>query len=118
MLCNLKRIFEDNFGKFPFQNENFCAEALLPFLLRGGVQYKLAPTVDKGVASQKMCSFAALEVKEAKESDFFVLFFQVFGLGNKTYEHYNKVAIYVDKRLEELGGSRVYELGLGDDDAK
>lgn len=43
---------------------------------------------------------------------------QVFGLGNKTYEHYNKVAIYVDKRLEELGASRVYELGLGDDDAK
>lgn len=43
---------------------------------------------------------------------------QVFGLGNKTYEHYNKVAIYVDKRLEELGASRVFELGLGDDDAK
>lgn len=44
--------------------------------------------------------------------------FQVFGLGNKTYEHYNEVAIYVDKRLEELGATRVYELGLGDDDAK
>jgi hypothetical protein len=23
---------------------------------------------------------------------------------------------YVDKRLEEFGGTRVYELGLGDDD--
>ncbi|XP_063707533.1 NADPH--cytochrome P450 reductase [Culicoides brevitarsis] len=43
--------------------------------------------------------------------------YAVFGLGNKTYEHYNKVAIYVDKRLEELGATRVYELGLGDDDA-
>ncbi|KAL7738782.1 hypothetical protein ACLKA6_014557 [Drosophila palustris] len=43
--------------------------------------------------------------------------YAVFGLGNKTYEHYNKVAIYVDKRLEELGGNRVFELGLGDDDA-
>ncbi|XP_023309319.2 NADPH--cytochrome P450 reductase isoform X2 [Lucilia cuprina] len=42
---------------------------------------------------------------------------RVFGLGNKTYEHYNKVAIYVDKRLEELGATRVFELGLGDDDA-
>ncbi|XP_032581552.1 NADPH--cytochrome P450 reductase isoform X2 [Drosophila sechellia] len=42
---------------------------------------------------------------------------KVFGLGNKTYEHYNKVAIYVDKRLEELGANRVFELGLGDDDA-
>lgn len=47
-----------------------------------------------------------------------LLFSQVFGLGNKTYEHYNKVAIYVDKRLEELGASRVFEMGLGDDDAK
>ncbi|KAM3962994.1 cytochrome P450 reductase [Aphomia sociella] len=43
--------------------------------------------------------------------------YAVFGLGNKTYEHYNAVAIYLDKRLEELGASRVYELGLGDDDA-
>lgn len=42
----------------------------------------------------------------------------MFGLGNKTYEHYNEVAIYVDKRLEELGATRVFELGLGDDDAK
>ncbi|XP_034251435.1 NADPH--cytochrome P450 reductase [Thrips palmi] len=43
--------------------------------------------------------------------------YAVFGLGNKTYEHYNEVAVYVDKRLEELGGTRVYCLGLGDDDA-
>lgn len=46
------------------------------------------------------------------------LLFQVFGLGNKTYEHYNEVGIYVDRRLEELGATRVCELGLGDDDAK
>ncbi len=46
------------------------------------------------------------------------LFFKVFGLGNKTYEHYNAVGKYVDKRLTELGGVRVCELGLGDDDGK
>lgn len=43
---------------------------------------------------------------------------KVFGLGNKTYEHYNAVGKYVDKRLEEVGGIRVCELGLGDDDGK
>ncbi|XP_061395304.1 NADPH--cytochrome P450 reductase [Musca vetustissima] len=51
------------------------------------------------------------------EVDLTGLNYAVFGLGNKTYEHYNKVAIYVDKRLEELGATRVFELGLGDDDA-
>lgn len=43
---------------------------------------------------------------------------QVFGLGNKTYEHYNEMAKYVDKRLHELGATRVHEVGMGDDDAK
>ncbi|KAK0415662.1 hypothetical protein QR680_012048 [Steinernema hermaphroditum] len=43
--------------------------------------------------------------------------FSVFGLGNKTYEHYNEMGKFFDRRLEELGAERVYELGLGDDDA-
>lgn len=44
--------------------------------------------------------------------------YAVFGLGNKTYEHYNKVAKYLDERLVQLGAERVFELGLGDDDGK
>ncbi|XP_029637530.1 NADPH--cytochrome P450 reductase [Octopus sinensis] len=43
--------------------------------------------------------------------------YAVFGLGNKTYEHYNAMGIFVDKRLEELGATRIFELGFGDDDA-
>ena len=42
----------------------------------------------------------------------------MFGLGNKTYEHYNEMGRYVDQRLEELGGERIYVRGEGDDDAK
>lgn len=42
----------------------------------------------------------------------------VFGLGNKTYEHYNEVGKFIDKRLEELNGKRLIPLGLGDDDGK
>uniref|UniRef100_A0A3P8YJH1 NADPH--hemoprotein reductase n=1 Tax=Esox lucius TaxID=8010 RepID=A0A3P8YJH1_ESOLU len=42
--------------------------------------------------------------------------YTVFALGNKTYEHYNAMGVYVDKRLEELGAKRVFDLGMGDDD--
>nr|CAG4641507.1 EOG090X027R [Eurycercus lamellatus] len=42
--------------------------------------------------------------------------FAVFGLGNKTYEHFNSMGKYVDQRLEELGAIRVVEAGVGDDD--
>ncbi|KAK9700619.1 FAD binding domain [Popillia japonica] len=51
------------------------------------------------------------------DADLTGLNYAIFGLGNKTYEHYNAVAKYIDKRLEELGATRVYEMGLGDDDA-
>ncbi|ODN02614.1 NADPH--cytochrome P450 reductase [Orchesella cincta] len=43
--------------------------------------------------------------------------YAVFALGNKTYEHYNAMGKYIDARLEELGGSRVFEMGMGDDDS-
>ncbi|XP_051540409.1 NADPH--cytochrome P450 reductase-like isoform X3 [Myxocyprinus asiaticus] len=43
--------------------------------------------------------------------------FAVFGLGNKTYEHFNAMGKYIDKRLAELGGKRVFDLGLGDNDS-
>ncbi|CAJ0585257.1 unnamed protein product, partial [Mesorhabditis spiculigera] len=43
--------------------------------------------------------------------------YAVFGLGNKTYEHYNAVGKIIDARLEELGAERVHYIGLGDDDS-
>ncbi|NXA35254.1 NCPR reductase, partial [Eudromia elegans] len=50
------------------------------------------------------------------DADLSGLRFAVFGLGNKTYEHFNAMGKYVDKRLEELGAQRIFELGQGDDD--
>jgi NADPH-ferrihemoprotein reductase len=38
-------------------------------------------------------------------------------LGNKTYEHFNAMAKFVDEKLHTLGGKRIHTLGLGDDDA-
>ena len=52
------------------------------------------------------------------ENEWLAILLQVFGLGNKTYEHYNAMGKYVDTRLSELNAERVFELGLGDDDAK
>jgi len=43
--------------------------------------------------------------------------FAVFGLGNKTYEHFNAMGKFADKKLEDLGGKRIHVLGMGDDDA-
>ncbi|KAI0345731.1 NADPH-dependent cytochrome P450 oxidoreductase [Trametopsis cervina] len=40
----------------------------------------------------------------------------VFGLGNKTYEHYNLIARNVDRDLQKMGAVRIGERGEGDDD--
>ncbi|KAF6720870.1 NADPH--cytochrome P450 reductase [Oryzias melastigma] len=56
-------------------------------------------------------------LQENDDEDLSGLNYTVFALGNKTYEHYNAMGKYVDKRLEELGAKRIFDLGLGDDDS-
>merc|ERR1719502_2436375 len=42
--------------------------------------------------------------------------FAAFALGNKQYEHFCAMGKWVDRKCASLGATRIYELGLGDDD--
>ena len=42
--------------------------------------------------------------------------FCTFGLGNRSYEHFNAAAKQVDKALTSLGGKKMMKITLGDDD--
>jgi NADPH-ferrihemoprotein reductase len=41
--------------------------------------------------------------------------YTVFGLGNREYELFNAMGKFFDATLEQLGGTRVHDMGLGDD---
>jgi len=53
---------------------------------------------------------------EREENTFETVKSAVFGLGNKSYDHYNKIGKQIHSRLKELGATLIHDLGLGDDE--
>ena len=42
--------------------------------------------------------------------------FAVFGLGNRQYQHFGAMGVWADAKVAALGGTRLHELAIGDDD--
>lgn len=57
------------------------------------------------------------DAEKDKTIDLTGVSYAVFGLGNKTYEHFNLVSRHVDTALSSLGATQVFQRGEGDDDA-
>ena len=82
----------------------------------------LSATYGEGEPTDNSTAFlqSLKELNEDKENNTQTTFdgmeYCVFGLGNRQYEHYNAMGKLFDELLSKLGGSRIMELGLGDDD--
>ena len=55
-------------------------------------------------------------VKSLKTKPFSNLKFSIFGLGDTAYEQFNAMGKLFDTKFEALGGTRVWDMGVGNSD--
>jgi NADPH-ferrihemoprotein reductase len=85
----------------------------------GGAVIFLMATYGEGEPTDNAAVFAKWLHNEDKSVDSEFLSnirYCVFGLGNRQYEHYNRMGKLTDSGLELLGARRIIKLGEGDDD--
>ena len=76
----------------------------------------VASTSGQGDAPDNMRAFWSFLLRKSLPPDSLdSVSFAVFGLGDSSYAKYNAVAKRLDRRMEMLGGARLLEIGLGDD---
>ncbi|CAM9868729.1 unnamed protein product [Phaeothamnion confervicola] len=95
--------------------EDFDADELR----RAGRAVFLMATYGEGEPTDNASKFSAWlrnEDGELPADTLADLQYAVFGLGNRQYEHYNRMGKVTDKGLEKLGASRMFRYGEGDDD--
>eukprot|EP01135_Chromosphaera_perkinsii_P009412 Nk52_evm88s1737 gene=Nk52_evmTU88s1737 len=74
-------------------------------------------TYGEGDPTDNAIDFIDWLKEDAESADLSGVKYTVFGLGNKTYEHYQAMGRLVDEKLDACGAERLYIRGEGDDDA-
>jgi len=91
-----------------FEGDSLAEEKMVVFF---------ASTYGEGDPPDNAIEFHEWLMDSSHDSQMFSgLKYAVFGLGNKTYPEYNVIGKQIDKRMEELGATRIHTLGLGNDD--
>jgi NADPH-ferrihemoprotein reductase len=92
-----------------YDMESLCEEA--------GVVIFLMATHGEGEPTDNAVAFHAwLSSGKRAAAEMAAVRFAAFALGNKQYDKFCSMGIWVDERMGALGASRLHALGLGDDD--
>jgi sulfite reductase alpha subunit-like flavoprotein len=76
----------------------------------------LVATYGEGEPTDNAQSFFEWINRDDLEVNLESLNYVIFGLGNKTYEHFNAAAKILDDRLKKFNSKAISVMGLGDDD--